>query len=150
MQATKSVSHQGRRANRRLESGQTHLRLAQTIRETQYIRSSKLLRFRAVLWVGQKPRGRELRRGMETGRQAANRMVPGGRVELPTPAFSGPRSTGELPRHRGNRMILRGIGEIEKGRMRFLKLAIRRRNFRMRLDRHGQSLDKVRWILRCA
>src|SRR5579863_8635199 len=28
-------------------------------------------------------------------------MVPGGRVELPTPAFSGPRSTGELPRHRG-------------------------------------------------
>jgi hypothetical protein len=27
-------------------------------------------------------------------------MVPGGRVELPTPAFSGPRSTGELPRHR--------------------------------------------------
>ena len=28
--------------------------------------------------------------------------VPGGRVELPTPAFSGPRSTGELPRHRGS------------------------------------------------
>jgi hypothetical protein len=27
-------------------------------------------------------------------------MVPRGRVELPTPAFSGPRSTGELPRHR--------------------------------------------------
>lgn len=26
-------------------------------------------------------------------------MVPGGRVELPTPAFSGRRSTGELPRH---------------------------------------------------
>ena len=26
-------------------------------------------------------------------------MVPRGRVELPTPAFSGPRSTGELPRH---------------------------------------------------
>jgi VWFA-related protein len=26
--------------------------------------------------------------------------VPRGRVELPTPAFSGPRSTGELPRHR--------------------------------------------------
>ena len=32
-------------------------------------------------------------------RHAGN--VPGGRVELPTPAFSGPRSTGELPRHRG-------------------------------------------------
>ena len=31
------------------------------------------------------------------------RMVPGGRVELPTPAFSGPRSTGELPRHREKR-----------------------------------------------
>src|SRR5580704_9082614 len=30
-------------------------------------------------------------------------MVPGGRVELPTPAFSGPRSTGELPRHRGDK-----------------------------------------------
>ena len=29
-------------------------------------------------------------------------MVPRGRVELPTPAFSGPRSTGELPRHRNN------------------------------------------------
>src|ERR1700676_51361 len=30
-------------------------------------------------------------------------MVPGGRVDLPTPAFSGPRSTGELPRHRGSK-----------------------------------------------
>ena len=29
-------------------------------------------------------------------------MVPRGGVELPTPAFSGPRSTGELPRHRHN------------------------------------------------
>ena len=29
----------------------------------------------------------------------AEEVVPGGRVELPTPAFSGPRSTGELPRH---------------------------------------------------
>jgi hypothetical protein len=29
-------------------------------------------------------------------------MVPRGRIELPTPAFSGPRSTGELPRHRNN------------------------------------------------
>jgi hypothetical protein len=34
-------------------------------------------------------------------------MVPGGRVELPTPAFSGPRSTGELPRHFGRQKILR-------------------------------------------
>src|SRR5205807_10654260 len=30
-------------------------------------------------------------------------VVPGGRIELPTPAFSGPRSTGELPRHRHKR-----------------------------------------------
>ena len=30
------------------------------------------------------------------------KVVPGGRVELPTPAFSGPRSTGELPRHRSD------------------------------------------------
>src|ERR1700724_2699389 len=34
-------------------------------------------------------------------------VVPGGRVELPTPAFSGPRSTGELPRHFGRQKILR-------------------------------------------
>jgi hypothetical protein len=33
------------------------------------------------------------------------RNVPGGRVELPTPAFSGPRSTGELPRHRGSKRL---------------------------------------------
>src|ERR1017187_2504654 len=32
--------------------------------------------------------------------RAGREMVPRGRVELPTPAFSGPRSTGELPRHR--------------------------------------------------
>src|SRR6266700_1015506 len=35
------------------------------------------------------------------------KVVPGGRVELPTPAFSGPRSTGELPRHRWNQRIVR-------------------------------------------
>jgi hypothetical protein len=34
-------------------------------------------------------------------------VVPGGRVELPTPAFSGPRSTGELPRHRSSEKIVR-------------------------------------------
>ena len=32
----------------------------------------------------------------------AARMVPRGRIELPTPAFSGPRSTDELPRHGDN------------------------------------------------
>ena len=37
----------------------------------------------------------------------AEAMVPGGRVELPTPAFSGPRSTGELPRHRSSEKIVR-------------------------------------------
>ena len=35
--------------------------------------------------------------------QAQHAVVPGGRIELPTPAFSGPRSTGELPRHRHKR-----------------------------------------------
>ena len=38
-----------------------------------------------------------------TRRSDADQVVPGGRVELPTPAFSGPRSTGELPRHRGSK-----------------------------------------------
>jgi hypothetical protein len=37
-------------------------------------------------------------------------VVPGGRVELPTPAFSGPRSTGELPRHFGSEKIVRAQG----------------------------------------
>src|SRR3990170_8454046 len=31
---------------------------------------------------------------------AAQKLVPGDGIEPPTPAFSGPRSTGELPRHR--------------------------------------------------
>jgi hypothetical protein len=33
-------------------------------------------------------------------RNAAVRMVPGARIELATPAFSGRRSTSELPRHK--------------------------------------------------
>ena len=37
-------------------------------------------------------------------------MVPGGRVELPTPAFSGPRSTDELPRHLCSQKIVRAGG----------------------------------------
>src|SRR5579862_2859110 len=44
--------------------------------------------------------------GFEANKQLCA-VVPGGRVELPTPAFSGPRSTGELPRHRWNRTIVR-------------------------------------------
>src|SRR5438445_12238724 len=44
----------------------------------------------------------------------AIRMVPGGRVELPTPAFSGPRSTGELPRHRKNsKIVAAGSCDVE-------------------------------------
>src|SRR6185437_8328129 len=44
-------------------------------------------------------------------------VVPRGRVELPTPAFSGPRSTGELPRHRAVTKILRKMrsGAKRKG-----------------------------------
>ena len=38
-------------------------------------------------------------------------MVPGGRVELPTPAFSGPRSTGELPRHLCSQKIVRALSK---------------------------------------
>ena len=33
-------------------------------------------------------------------------MVPRGRIELPTPAFSGQRSTTELPRHKGEKRII--------------------------------------------
>jgi hypothetical protein len=39
----------------------------------------------------------------------AETVVPGGRVELPTPAFSGPRSTGELPRRFGRQKIVRAL-----------------------------------------
>src|ERR1700722_15485153 len=41
-------------------------------------------------------------------------MVPRGRVELPTPAFSGPRSTGELPRHRHNLRFYGKPGVLER------------------------------------
>src|SRR6266404_7681000 len=59
-------------------------------------------------------------------------MVPGGRVELPTPAFSGPRSTGELPRHRGSQ--------------RFYGRTARVSMFRgWRLDARGWSLEVGRW-----
>jgi hypothetical protein len=50
----------------------------------------------------------------------AIRVVPRGRVELPTPAFSGPRSTGELPRHRYNVRFYgkRNYAQSEKQRSR--------------------------------
>jgi hypothetical protein len=44
----------------------------------------------------------------------AETVVPGGRVELPTPAFSGPRSTGELPRHFGRQKIVRAQEDRSK------------------------------------
>src|SRR5437870_13908017 len=44
--------------------------------------------------------------------QAQHGVVPGGRIELPMPAFSGPRSTGELPRHRHKRRF-HGAGAQE-------------------------------------
>ena len=54
----------------------------------------------------------------------AETMVPGGRVELPTPAFSGPRSTGELPRHKGRQKILRAQEVRSKGKkMEVLKIS---------------------------
>lgn len=41
-------------------------------------------------------------------------MVPGGRVELPTPAFSGPRSTDELPRHGDNQRFYGKRAGVER------------------------------------
>jgi hypothetical protein len=42
------------------------------------------------------------------------RVVPRGRVELPTPAFSGPRSTGELPRHTYNTRFYGKAAALER------------------------------------
>ena len=44
-------------------------------------------------------------------------VVPGGRVELPTPAFSGPRSTGELPRHGADKRFYEAGRQDSRGRM---------------------------------
>jgi hypothetical protein len=41
-------------------------------------------------------------------------LVPGARIELATPAFSGRRSTSELPRHGGNLLILGAHGSRVK------------------------------------
>ncbi len=41
-------------------------------------------------------------------------MVPRGRIELPTPAFSGPRSTDELPRHRHNKRFYGKGGGVKR------------------------------------
>jgi hypothetical protein len=63
-------------------------------------------------------------------------MVPGGRVELPTPAFSGPRSTGELPRHRGDKHSTGAAGNSQNAavfsrrRTHAALAAVRFQNFR--------------------
>src|ERR1700730_9957786 len=41
-------------------------------------------------------------------------MVPRGRIELPTPAFSGPRSTDELPRHGDNQRFYGKDVEVKR------------------------------------
>ena len=41
-------------------------------------------------------------------------MVPRGRIELPTPAFSGPRSTDELPRHGNNQRFYGKGGGVKR------------------------------------
>ena len=66
-----------------------------------------------------------------SGSCCAIRMVPRGRVELPTPAFSGPRSTGELPRHRHNKRFYGkgGVLEREKRLVRSVRETKRRRNW---------------------
>jgi hypothetical protein len=56
-------------------------------------------------------------------------MVPRGRVELPTPAFSGPRSTGELPRHRDNQRFYgkrAGLGRKNERHAKVTNQALRR------------------------
>ena len=42
------------------------------------------------------------------------KVVPRGRIELPTPAFSGPRSTDELPRHGDKQRFYGKGGEVER------------------------------------
>jgi hypothetical protein len=48
------------------------------------------------------------------GIQCGNRSVPRGRIELPTPAFSGPRSTDELPRHGDNQRFYGKRAEVKR------------------------------------
>jgi hypothetical protein len=60
---------------------------------------------------------------LETGMYKAARMVPRGRIELPTPAFSGPRSTDELPRHGDNQRFYgkgAGVGRKNGARLNHL------------------------------
>ena len=57
--------------------------------------------------------------------QAQHEVVPGGRIELPTPAFSGPRSTGELPRHRHKRRFYGACAQESNGPLNRVKRAAR-------------------------
>src|SRR5271170_3575042 len=68
-------------------------------------------------------------------------MVPRGRVELPTPAFSGPRSTGELPRHRHNKRFYGKAAATEREK--------RRSQFATEARRHrGQEIGKQKIEIR--
>src|ERR1700683_2518203 len=71
-------------------------------------------------------------------------MVPRGRVELPTPAFSGPRSTGELPRHRHNKRFYGKGGAL--GREKRLKRSgiktKTKRNWQRDTEHHLTSSDE--------
>lgn len=64
-------------------------------------------------------------------------MVPRGRVELPTPAFSGPRSTGELPRH--GELILRK--SWRSGKSKPLAAQISRHSSRRAIPRTNQMIE---------
>jgi hypothetical protein len=57
-------------------------------------------------------------------------MVPGARIELATPAFSGRRSTSELPRHANNfsslgatRQRVNSAGKLTAGQFEFLTMS---------------------------
>ncbi len=51
-------------------------------------------------------------------------MVPGARIELATPAFSGRRSTNELPRHKGFRNCMVHADLCQFGEKRNLLLGL--------------------------
>jgi hypothetical protein len=73
--------------------------------------------------------------------QAQHGVVPGGRIELPTPAFSGPRSTGELPRHRHKRRFYEAHAQESNGPLNRVKGAARHggRNSGSRLARFSNG-----------
>jgi hypothetical protein len=70
-------------------------------------------------------------------------MVPRGRVELPTPAFSGPRSTGELPRHRNNQRFYGKAAGVGRGKP---KLEIR--DTKQKIRQSSQQANMATEVLR--